>query len=338
MYKPKFQLSTKLLSNLTTIERLYGQIESLNIPQTLELNLHSKNLVASAYASNRIEGNPLTLPEVTNLLLNDRVPTSRNEKEVTNYYGILERLDAYTKRSEDIALVTQIHRELLDGIDTTAGTIRDVKVVVGKYREEKGDVSLRVKHDPPFHTQTEIEKHIGELMRWTETTDEPVVVKAGVFHHEFVYLHPFEDGNGRVCRILTALLFLKNGYRINKYFILDDYYDIDRDQYSDMLHSADAGDKTAWLEYFSDGMKYSLQSAHARVKEALMTLRVEEQPTRREREVLHFFQERREATTQHIAQFLGVSRQQAHGLLSGLVEKGLLEKRGKTKSSYYVLK
>lgn len=338
MYAPKFQLTTKLLTNITTIERLYGQIEALNIPQALELNLHSKNLVASTYASNRIEGNPLTLPEVTNLLLNDRIPTNRDEKEVTNYYGILEHLDRFKDQTQGLDLVTKFHRELLDDIDETAGTIRNVKVVVGKYREEKGDVSLRVKHDPPYHTKEEIEKHITDLLRWVDATDEPVIVKAGIFHHEFVYLHPFEDGNGRVCRILTALLFLRNGYRINKYFILDDYYDIDRDQYSDLLHSADRGDKTEWLEYFSDGMKYSLQSAHARMKEALTTLRIEEQPTRREREVLHFFQERREATTQHIAKFLGVSRQQAHGLLSGLVDKGLLEKKGKTKSSYYVLK
>ncbi len=64
----------------------------------------------------------------------------------------------------------------------------------------------------------------------------------------------------------TLALKVKNGnYKLtdkkNKYFVLDDYYDIDRIQYSDKLHSADTGNQTQWLEYFTDGVKYSLQSA-----------------------------------------------------------------------------
>ena len=58
MFKPKFELTPKLLGNITKIERLYGQIEGLKIPQKLELNLHRDNLIQSSYASNSIEGNP----------------------------------------------------------------------------------------------------------------------------------------------------------------------------------------------------------------------------------------------------------------------------------------
>ena len=85
---------------------------------------------------------------------------------------------------------------------------------------------------------------------------------------------------------MTTLIFLKDDYLINKYFVLDDYYDIDRILYSDKLHSADKGDKTAWLEYFSDGVKYSLQSALARVKDAVDNISMEERLTPREKEVL----------------------------------------------------
>ena len=81
MFEPHYTLSPQLLTSITSIERLYGQIEALRLPQKLELNLKRDNLVQSAYASNKIEGNPLTLPEVTNLLLDDRVPANRDEKE-----------------------------------------------------------------------------------------------------------------------------------------------------------------------------------------------------------------------------------------------------------------
>jgi len=81
MFNPKYRLSRKLLQNITKIERFYGQIESLKIPSKLELNLTRSNLIVSAYASNKIEGNPITLPEATNLILDDRIPVNRDEKE-----------------------------------------------------------------------------------------------------------------------------------------------------------------------------------------------------------------------------------------------------------------
>jgi len=137
---------------------------------------------------------------------------------------------------------------------------------------------------------------------------------------------------------INGLNFSKDNYLINKYFVLDDYYDIDRSLYSDKLHSADQGDKTEWLEYFSDGVKYSLQGALVKVRDAVDSLSIEDQPSPREKEVLGFLQKRKEITSTDLAEKLKISRQQAHNLLSSLVEKGFLKKKGKTKASYYCLK
>jgi len=119
---------------------------------------------------------------------------------------------------------------------------------------------------------------------------------------------------------------------------LDDYYDIDRLQYSEKLGSADKGDKTEWLEYFSDGVNYSLQSALGRVKNALETVKVTDRPTPKEKQVLSLFNEIKEFTSADLVTRLKISRQQAHNLLSGLLAKGFLVKKGKTKSAYYYLK
>lgn len=339
MYSPIYQLTPALLTNLTTIERLYGQIEGLKIPHELELNLTRHNLVKSAYASNKIEGNPLSEREVTNLLLDDRVPVNRDEKEIVNYFTILEKLDNFLTVPLSLDLIIKLHRDLMTGVDNAAGEIRNVPVVVGKYTKESGDVSLRVKHNPPAHDRVGIEKLLSELITWIpNTTQMPPVLLSGLFHHQFVYIHPFEDGNGRLARILTALVFIKNHYQINKYFILDDYYDIDRSQYSDMLHSADQGDKTAWLEYFTDGVKYSLQSSLARVKIGLSQLKIQKRPTNSEAKVVTILQEFPEVTAPQVAEKLEVTRQQAHALLKSLVDKGIADKKGSTKSSYYKLK
>ena len=339
MFKPKYSLSPKLLSNIASIERFYGQIEAIKIPSKLELNLIRENLVESSYASNKIEGNPITLPEVTNLILDDRIPVNRDEKEIINYFNILKELDKYSGDEFSTNLIIKFHKLLMQGLDKSAGKIRNVKVVVGKSLKQEEGFSLRVKHDPPFHKRDKIVSGLKKLFDWLKTNkDTPVVIKSGIFHHQFVYLHPFEDGNGRVCRLLTALYLLKNNYLINKYFVLDDYYDIDRNQYSDMLHSADKGNKTEWLEYYSDGVMHSLKSALAKINRAIRTLDIEERPSPKEREVIKIIDENKQVTSQIIAKELNVSRQQAHKLLKSLMNKGLIEKKGSTKSSYYFLK
>lgn len=341
MFKPQYTLSKNLLANIAQIERLYGQIEALKIPKKLELNLQRDNLIQSSYVSNSIEGNPLSLREVTNLLLDDRVPINRDEKEVKNYFAILQDLTSYLKKNIDLELVKDFHQDLLHGVkDEIAGQVRNKKVVIGKYvGQTKEAVSLEIKHEPPFHQKAKIQKALEELCDWNiKESQLPVPLKAGIFHHQFVYIHPFVDGNGRVCRLLTALIFLQNNYWINKYFILDDYYDIDRIQYSDALHTADKGDKTQWLEYFTDGVKYSLQSALASNKEAMLTLNIEKRPTSKEKEALEIVSKQKQVTSSDLVKILKVSRQQAHNLLKGLVDKGLLDKKGSTKKSYYQIK
>lgn len=340
MFKPNYRLTNKLVFNIAQIERLYGNIEVLRIPQELEINLERNNLINSSYISNSIEGNPLSLPEVTNLLLGDRVPINRNEKEVKNYFDILKNLNNYVSLSLSLTLAKQIHQKLLTGVnDQIAGKIRNTKVVVGKYVKEKNRLFMKIKHEPPFHLQYKIEETINDLFIWMkQNNDLSSVIMVGIFHHQFVYIHPFDDGNGRTCRLLTALIFLKTGYLINKYFVLDDYYDIDRHLYSDKLHTADLGDKTEWLEYFSDGLKYSLQGALAKVNNLLETTSIEMRPTPREKEVMQIFQKNNELTSAELTNLLHISRQQVHNLLKSLINKGLLIKKGKTKRSYYLLK
>lgn len=336
MFKPKYSLTPKILLNINEIERLYGRLEGMTIPQQLLLNLERDNLIQSSFASNSIEGNPLSEAQVSNLILNDRVPVNRDEKEVVNYFQILKELPTKVNRDLNLNHVLDTHKHLLTGVkENIKGKIRNTRIVVGSH-----DVidRLVIKYNPPFHTKREIVEALEGLLLWVKKTKEPPTLKAGIFHHQFVFLHPFEDGNGRVCRLLTALIFLKHNYLINKYFVLDDYYDIDRSLYSDSLHSADSGDKTTWLEYFTDGVKYSLAGALGKVETGLTQLTFDIRLTPKEQEVLKIIQKYRELNSSDLTKELAISRQQAFNLLKSLTKKGYLEKKGSTKSSYYVLK
>lgn len=343
MFEPTITYTAKMINELAAIERLYGQLLGEKLMPSLALKLSEENRILATHFSTSIEGNPLSLRDVTNIILGDQVPVTKSEKEVKNYFAVLNHIFLLTKRQQAITpnLTEELHRELMQGIEEKdLGKFRDGPVFVG----HKTRVEIVVKHNPPFHTRVGITKALEELFTWVMTQDElHPLITAGVLHHQFAYIHPFFDGNGRLARILTAYYLLLKHYEVTKYFILDDYYDIDRALYSDTLHTADNGDKTQWLEYFLEGIAYSLQAALTRITE-LKNQKVEDVTgekrvlvTNREEDVLQIVIDKKAIKTSDIQQALSVTRQQAHALLASLVKKGLLTKYGKTKTSYYKL-
>ncbi len=343
MFKPKFTLNLKILGLLGTIERLYGQLLGEKLIPSLALRLSQENQILATYHSTSIEGNPLSPQDVTNVVLNDKIPTTKSEKEVKNYFAVLNALPELIRKKEPITteLTEKLHKLLMEGIEhKDFGKFRDGPVFVGHKTKEE----VVIKHNPPFHTYKEIEKALSERFDWIKAENSyPPLLKSGVLHHQVAFIHPFFDGNGRLARILTAYYLLLQGYEVTKYFILDDYYDIDRQQYSDMLHTADDGDATTWLEYFLEGIASSLQAAFARIQKLKKTnldeITGEKRVlvTRREEEVLQMVVNTKAVKMSDVQDSFDVTRQQAHALLASLVRKGLLKKYGSTKTSYYKL-
>lgn len=343
MFSAKFSFTPQIINSLTAIERLYGQLLGEKLIPSLALKLTQENQILATHYSTSIEGNPLSPLDVTNIILGDQIPVTKSEKEVKNYFAVLNTISVLAKKHTPLTtdLTKSLHHELMKGMDEKdLGQFRDSGVFVG----HRTKTEIVVKHNPPFHTEKEIEGALKELYDWV-MGDDPThpLLKAGIMHHQFVYIHPFFDGNGRLTRALTSFYLLLKNYEVTKYFILDDYYDVDRQLYSDTLHVADEGDETKWLEYFLDGIANSLQGAIGRINE-LKNSKFEEVTgekrvlvTTREEEVLQIVIEKKAVKTTDIQEHLEVTRQQAHALLASLVRKGILQKFGKTKTSYYKL-
>lgn len=344
MFQPKFSLSFPIINHLTTIERLYGQLLGEKLIPSLALKLAQENQILATHHSTSIEGNPLTPKDVTNVILNDQIPTTKSEREVKNYFSVLNSAFVLSRKRVPITtdLTEKLHKQLMDGVEQKDfGKFRDGPVFVGHATK----LEVVVKHNPPFHTYKEIKKALEELYSWVDDDSDMIhpLIKSAILHHQFAYFHPFFDGNGRLARIITAYYLLLKQYEVVRYFILDDYYDMDRLTYSDMLHSADSGDESQWIEYFLEGVAYSLQAALARIQD-LKKSNLEEFTgekrvlvTPREEEVLQIVLDKKAIKMSDIEESFQVTRQQAHALLSSLVKKQLLQKFGSTKSSYYKL-
>lgn len=156
------------------------------------------------FNTNAIEGSAVTPEEVHDLLHHNEDATNSDEIEALNVAKAVEFIQN-TDDNLSVELIRKLHKICFDGSKPFAGKLRDVEVVI---RNAYGEVVHR------GIPKEEIENELQELAKWygENTTDLKPLVLAALVHNQFEYIHPFEDGNGRVGRLLLNYVLLKHGY------------------------------------------------------------------------------------------------------------------------------
>ncbi len=184
----------------------------------------------------------------------DVLAGEKDKKEVQNYIDVLKYIDSLEESSAIVEeVLLEIHRLTVKGIlpDSSAGTYRKVRVVVGNSKTGKITYTPPVPEEVPLLTES-----LLEWLNSEEAFDLMPAVQAGIAHYELARIHPFVDGNGRTARALATFILTKRGFDTKKFFALEEYYNEDRPAYYSALANADAkgGDLTEWLEYFLFGI------------------------------------------------------------------------------------
>lgn len=189
MSPPVFELTAQSLRALTEIARLLGRLDGLQAPRP-QLRLRKVSRVRTIHGSAGIEGNSLTLEQVTAVLEGRPVVGPRRE-----ILEIKNALEAYDLSSELVVTsqkdLLRAHRVLMKGLLEDAGCFRGVAVGVLRGR--------RVTHVAP--PADRVQALVAGLLRWYRASPHPVLVKAVVLHYELAFIHPFADGNGRIARL-----------------------------------------------------------------------------------------------------------------------------------------
>ena len=345
MFKPKFNYTHKIVNNLVEITSAREQILNAYLVPKWEVSLRREALIKATHASTAIEGNPLTLEEVSRLAQGRKVTATRKTKlEVLNYLHVLENIEKYQKDKK----ITEIHILKLHR-DITKGTL-DNPEWEGKYREVQVYVGNKITGEIIFTPPSpkEVPILMEEFLMWLNSEESPKlhpVIIAGISHYEFVRIHPFVDGNGRCARALATLILYIHEFDIKRFFALDDYYDSDRIAYYSALKSVNQKtlDLTQWPEYFLEGVRVSI----LRVKEKVLQLSLERQKqrekgqialTERQMKIIELIQKNGQISSGDIQKTFKISRQAAYKEIKKLIELDIIERRGSGKAIYYVLK
>lgn len=310
-----------------------------------EVSLRRDALIRAAHASTAIEGNPLTLEEVSLLAQGRKVMATRKaEQEVLNYLKVLENIEKYQEQGKITEkIILKLHKDVTKDVleaPEHEGRYRELQVYVGNR------ITGKVIFMPP--PLEEVPELMREFIEWINSNDsynlDPVIV-AGLSHYEFVRIHPFVDGNGRTARALATLILNKREFDIKKFFALDDYYDSDRTAYYKALNSVDPEtlDLTQWIEYFTDGVLLSI----SKIKEKVLQLSIEKHKkgargqvalTEKQTKIIEQIISNGRITSGQIQKMLKISRQAAHKEFIKLIELDLIEQKGAGKAIYYVIK
>ena len=345
MFKPYFKYTNTIVKLLTEISVAREVILNSPLIPKWEITLRREALIHSAHSSTSIEGNRLSLEQVSELAQGREVmATIKDRQEVLNYLGVLGKLETLVKsgsiREEDILRIHHmVTKDTLDDPEE-CGVYRKRYVIVGN--RITGEVYFR----PPANE--DVPKLIKDFVNWInseEVKELDPIIEAGIAHYEFVRIHPFVDGNGRTARVLATWVLYKRGFDTKRFFCLDDYYDSDRQSYYNALQSIDQStlDLTNWLEYFVEGVYVSINAVKERVirlssERLRMTKRGQIALTERQMRIVEFINQNGRITNRDVREMFKVSDRSALKEIRKLVDLKVINSEGKGRSLYYVLK
>jgi Fic family protein len=269
--------------------------------------------------------------------------------EVENYYKALQLIDKLSKSKHDITTeeILLFHKTVIAGLVD--------KEKVGKFRpadvyvlDDLGDGREILRFKAPSASQ--VSPLIGGLLTWLKQSkkqDVHPIIRAAILHLEFVSIHPFTDGNGRVTRLLTQLLMYRMNWDFRKILVLEDYYNHNRLAYYNALHSDEdkeyiqGREFTYWLEYFTTGFLVEAR----KVLEKIQSIGYGQVSKKSEQvfldkdeiQIMDFLTTNGRITSDDISDILNLTKRTAQLKLKKLIQNKLIKVQGSGPSTFYTL-
>ena len=319
-----------LLSLLSKADRALGRLDmfSEHIPNIdLFIAMHK---LKEATQSSRIEGTQTNIEEA--LLPEEDVPLDKRDDwaEIQNYISAMNmatrQLDSLPFSSR---LIREIHKELMKGV-------RGAYKQPGEFRLSQnwiGGSSIQdaVFVPPPFASIPELMSDI-EMFIHNPKTNMPDLLKIAIIHYQFETIHPFNDGNGRVGRLMITLYLVSKGLLKRPILYLSDYLEKHRNSYySAITNVREKGDMVGWLSFFLNGV---IETSEKGVKtfERILSLEKEYNEIVRSMgkrsanamKLLEYLYQNPSVDAKKTAEICSITQQSSYNLIDDLVKRGLL--------------
>lgn len=346
MYDPHYTITNELLNVLAQIDPIRLQVDMARILPTREAEMRHRATVEATHSSTSIEGNPLNLHQVENVLAQKTLLTRHQYyvTEVKNYKKALDLIDQREKSKNPLTEkdILAIHKTLTKGLldSGRSGVWRKNPVYIENQLGEKLYDAVKA---------SQVSTEIANLLSWINEKSYGIhpVIAAAIVHIQFVSIHPFADGNGRTARILTMLYLGLRDYDFRKALVLDSYYSSDKASYYKALHGvqgstyakAERADLTPWIQYFAEGFLVSANVLRAEITllSSIFPDSAYRKISQSEMDILSYANQFGSITISEAEDILpNISRRTIQRMLRKLVNEGMLRSEGATNGVKYI--
>ena len=341
------RLDQNLVKLVAEIDEFKGRWEALKTLAPERLNkLRKVATIESIGSSTRIEGAKLTDAQVETLLSGIKTKSfqSRDEQEVAGY---AEAMDLVFQAWEDMPItenhIRQLHQTLLRHSTKDERHRGDYKtldnhvVAFGPDGEELGVVFATTS---PFDTPREMETLVGWVQKAIrEEAFHPLLI-VGIFIVKFLAIHPFQDGNGRLSRVLTTLMLMRSGYAYVPYASLESVVEENKSQYYNALRRTQKTldtepDWEPWIGFFLRALKKQTNILEERVEDEKEAQITTDELHPLSEEILWLFEDSKRLTVSEIVDQTNANRNTVKIRLRELVSSGDLRLHGKGRGAFY---
>lgn len=217
-------------------QELYKQ----QAPRILE-KLREVAVIQSTKASNAIEGIIITDRRLKSIMKNDTDLQDCSEGEIAGYRDVLQLIhSSFDAIPVKDTVLLQLHKEMYRYISIEGGTWKNADNVIS---ETFSDGTKRIRFEPvsAFETPRAMESICAELRERMAKQDVEPLILLSVFIHDFLSIHPFNDGNGRIARLLTLLLLYQFGFEVGRYISLEKIIEDSKEEYYETLRKSSIG-------------------------------------------------------------------------------------------------
>lgn len=317
---PKYILTGTIAEHLQAIEASKQIIDTFPLPHEVETNIRRQSILKSSLFSARIEGNPLTLEDVSS-----KPSADQRKREVMNILKGLQLVHQGGARDITLSFMLQLHTLVMQGLGQG-----------GKLRSEVSAIfnaaGIAVYLPPP---PRQIPHLVERLLRYSNSEKEQFTpIRAALSHYTFEKIHPFLDGNGRVGRLLLQAVLEKGGYGMKGLLTVEEYLDHHRSEYYRALEESER-DVTGYVEF----MLAAIANTSRKTKELVVAKQkpsYEDYLLPRRAEILYIIKDHRLVAFDQIRRrFMAVNERTLRYDLKRLQDQGLIRKRGTTKGVHY---
>lgn len=238
MNQPPFDITPTILALSQRITHELGLLSGIQLP-SMPIFLRKDSQIKTIQASLAIEGNTLSIEQITDLLQGKRVIAPvKDIQEVKNAIAVYERLKDWNP--ESIPDLLKAHHRLMQGLASDNGKFRAGGVGIFK--------GNKVKHVAPQANR--VPQLMKQLFDFIQNDNQfSWLIKACVFHYEFVFIHPFSDGNGRMARLWQQLLLMQE-HPVFELITVENLIKVNQSTYYDVLSTCDhSGKSTLFIEF-----------------------------------------------------------------------------------------